>query len=549
MTSNRTVVVVNANVITMADGSASAEAFAVSGDRFIAIGSNAEVSDTAGEDATIIDLSGKTVIPGLIDSHAHLELMAYSWEIAVDCRSPGVRSIEDIVTRLRAKAASTSPGEWILGQGNHFQDAFLDERRYPDKHDLDRVSQDHPVIFRSSYHFNVFNTKALEMLNVTKDTPNAPGGRIEHDPETGELTGRTFDMYDALGAPQAPHEELVRGLDRSQARYLEVGVTAIGDIPLLSGGLAALIELEHRGQLQLRVTAYPKLPTVVSLDQVSNGDLSARLRHVDPRWLKLGGIKLFLDGGMTSSAAALHEPYENQGDYRGELAFSLEELTRLVARISEAGYQVAIHAIGDRALDEALDALTTLAVRDTNIVPPHRIEHAGNLFMTPERIRRFLDHAILPVPQPSFIYTTAPGYRRQLGPVRSKGLMPFRTMLDAGLRLPGNSDALGLTPKQHNPFLGIWASVAREAINGELIDPDEAISVREALWMYTRDAAYAIGMEDELGSIEVGKLADFTVLAADPLTTSIDDLASLAVEETWVGGTRQYTRALQEMRA
>lgn len=535
-------VVVNADVITVDPEHPAAGALAVSDGRFLAVGASAEMLDLAGPGTEVVDAHGKTVIPGLIDAHAHLELMAYSWDISVDCRSPRVRSIGDIVAQLREKAATTQPGQWIFGQGNHFQDAMLEEDRYPDRHDLDLVSTSHPVVFRSSYHFNVFNSTALGMLHVTSATPDAPGGRIERDPSTGEPTGRTFDMYDALGAPEAPFEDLVVGVARAQARYLAVGVTAVGDIPLLPGGLRALLELGRRQQLVLRVTAYPKLPTVASLAQATDGELAAEFAELDPAWLKLGGIKLFLDGGLTSSAAALYEPYEDLPGYRGELAFSQDELDALVTAISAAGHQVAIHAIGDRALDSAITALADLPADQRDPRRPHRIEHGGNLFMTPERIARLRESSILPVPQPSFIHTTAPGYRRQLGPERSRKMMPFRTLLDAGLRLPGNSDAIGMTARQHDPWFGIWAAVCRVAVDNELVDPDEAITTAEALRMYTRDAAYSLGSEADIGSIETGKRADFVVLGANPLTARPEHLCEVGVEQTWVGGKPAFTR-------
>ena len=224
---------------------------------------------------------------------------------------------------------------------------------------------------------------------------------------------------------------------RTQQRYLQVGITAVGDIPLLPQGLAALLELERSSELLLRVTAYPKLPSVVSVEEIVDGSLRRPFDGIDEQRLKLGGIKLFLDGGLTASAAALYEPYEGSDDYRGELGFTATELAELCRAIAEAGHQVAIHAIGDLALDMALDALAALPPGEETAGAPHRIEHAGNLFMTAERIARFRDSRILPVPQPVFIYTTAPGYKRLLGPERSRNLMPFRTLLEAGLRLPG----------------------------------------------------------------------------------------------------------------
>ncbi len=532
------VLVVDAAVLTMDEARPRAEAFLVTDGVVSAVGTSAELR-TLAPTTPVLDAGGRTVLPGLTDAHAHLELLAYAWHIAVDCRSPRVRSIEDIVALLRERADRCAPGEWILGHGGHFQDATLAERRYPDRRDLDRVSLEHPVVFRSSYHSNVFNSKALELLGVDRDTPDAPGGRIEHD-EHGEPTGRTYDMYGELGVPEAPLDELARAITAIEDSYLAYGVTAFGDIPLHPNGLAALAALAADGLLRTRVVAYPKHPNVVAPADLRSGALVAALPPDDGR-LRLGGVKVFLDGGLTSSAAALHEPYEGQGTYAGELAFSPEELRELAEQVDAAGLQLSLHAIGDRALDIAIDAIASLP-RDRVRTAGHRIEHAGNLFMTPERIARILDAEIVAVPQPAFLLTTAAGYRRLLGPERSADLMPFRRLLDAGLVLPGNSDAIGITSGQHNPFPGMRAAVDRRTAEGDLIDPEQAITPEEALAMYTTGAAAAIGEAAQRGSISVGKAGDFIVLDRDPLADDGAQLAAVRVDETWIGGRRVFRR-------
>jgi predicted amidohydrolase YtcJ len=534
-------VFLDGQIVTMDDHQTEGEAFAVQDGQFAAIGTNREVAALIAPGTQVVRGSGATVVPGLIDAHAHLELLAYSWEIATDCRSPGVKSISEILARLSHTTENTPAGEWILGQGNHFQDAFLADKRYPDRHDLDKVTTFHPIVLRFSLHLKVFNSKALEMLGVGPDTADAQGGRIERD-EHGEATGRTFDMYSALGAPDWPFVQVRDAISRTQRRYHSVGVTAIGDFPVQRHGLAALLELHGRRELTLRVTAYPKWPDVISTTDLEAQSLAARFDGVDPARLRLGGIKIFLDGGLTALAAALHAPYQGQPNYRGEMAYSEQQLTSVVKLIDGLGYQVAIHAIGDRALDTALGALEALAKRDVSQAAPHRIEHGGNLFMTLDRIQRLKDHAILPVPQPSFIHTTAEGYQHHLGAARTAEVMPFRTLLDSGLRLPGNSDAVGLLPEQHAPTFSMWSAVSRIASSGRQVNPEQAISVDDVLRMYTRNAAFALGREAQIGSIETGKFADFTVFANDPRRIPVEDLRYLPVESTWVAGDCVYQR-------
>jgi predicted amidohydrolase YtcJ len=271
--------------------------------------------------------------------------------------------------------------------------------------------------------------------------------------------------------------------------------------------------------------------------------LADRFADVDLGWLRLGGVKLFLDGGLTAAAAAMHEPYPHLPGYRGELAFSPDELRERIEELDQAGHQIMVHAIGDRALDEVLDAFERLPGRRPVESGMHRIEHGGNLFMTTERIERFKRAGVLPIPQPSFIYSTASGYRRFLGPERSRDLMPFRKLLDAGLAVPGNSDSAGVEARMHEPMFGIWCLVNRRANTGEVLDIEQAVTVKEGLRMYTRNAALSLGELDNRGSLEVGKFADFVVLDRDPGAMPADQLLEVAVDSTWVGGRCRYDRA------
>jgi predicted amidohydrolase YtcJ len=449
-----------------------------------------------------------------------------------------VSSIDELVLVLRARAEDTPDGEWVMGHGQHFQDALFTEKRFPDRHDLDRVSTRHPVMYRSSFHTNIFNSAGLALLGVTAATEDAPGGRIERD-EHGEPTGRTFDMYAAIGGPQAPVEVLADAIDRVQDMYLEVGVTGLGEISLLSHGLDAMLALAHRGDLKLRTTSYATFPNVVDEETVTGGALAAKFDGVDEERLKLGGVKLFLDGGLTSLAAALNDDYPGMPGYRGELAYDPEELSRWVRTVSDLDLQIAIHAIGDRALDQALDAVEESG--DVARARRHRVEHAGTLWMTPERIARLAELGVVPVPQPAFILTTALGYRRHLGD-RIGDLMPFRSLIDAGLALVGNSDAIGITADQHDPFPAIQAAITRHTHAGEPVDPHQAVTLMESLGMYTRDAAYAVHREHELGSLEPGKRADFVVIDEDLLALDPEDIGSIRPRETWIGGDRMFVR-------
>ncbi|WDZ83860.1 amidohydrolase [Micromonospora cathayae] len=536
-----TVCFVGGRIRTMDGAGTVAEAFRAEDGRITAIGTTGEILAAAG-DARVVDLAGAVVLPGLVDCHSHLELLAYSWELAADCRSSRVSSVEGIVAVLADRAAATPAGEWVLGQGEHYQNLKLAEGRYPDRHDLDRVSTVHPVMYRASYHINVFNSLGLDLLGVDDDTPDAPGGRIERDPDTGVATGRTYDMFEPLGGPQPSVGDLAAAIRRVQDRYLAVGVTTVGDIPLHRAGLEAIAALAADGGLVLRAAVYPKLEAVVSAEDVRTGRTRQHIDALDPDHLRMAGFKVFLDGGLTAGAAALHADYPGQPGYRGELAFTDREVADLIATADDAGLQIAMHAIGDRALDQALDGALALPT-GRHGVARHRIEHAGNMFMTDERIKRLAASGVVPVPQPAFIMTTAAGYVAHLGTDRIGTVMPFRTLIDHGLPIPGNSDAIGITEDQHDPFPAMRAAVTRRTNDGDVLAAGEAVSVEEALRMYTEWAAFSIGWEDRLGSLEVGKFADFVVLSADPLETGPEGLAALTVGQTWIGATLVYERS------
>lgn len=527
--------VMNARVNTMDPAGTVHEAFSFQNGRILRVGTTAEILASVPPGTRRIDAAGASIFPGLIDAHAHLEMLAYAWGLAVDCRSSRVKSIEEMIVQIRKHAEKTRPGEWIYAQGEHFQKLKLAEGRYPDMHDLDRASTTHPIVYRSSYHLNVFNTVALKMLRVDENTPDAPGGRIEKDPATGKLTGRTFDMFAPLQGPQSTVPSLVDAMAAVQDKYLSVGVTCIGELPLHSHGFDSLLLMAAQGWSHLRAGVYPKYPTVVKEADFTSRMMQEKLGGINGDRLKLCGVKLFSDGGLTSGAAALHDDYPDQPGYRGELTYSDAELTRLVQEIDRAGFQVAVHAIGDRAIDQAMDAIATLPAERRKKMR-HRIEHAGNLFMTDARIQRIADLDIVPVPQPAFILTTAVGYQANLGRERIGPLMPFRKLREAGLVIPGNSDAIGITKDQHNPFPAIQATVTRRANGGELIEPDQAITVEEAFRMYTNWAAYSLGWDEVMGSLEPGKVADFILLDRNPFEIPETELATLNVTATYIGG-------------
>jgi predicted amidohydrolase YtcJ len=527
----------NATILTMDAADTTATSLLIDGGRIVAVNPAPEQA----KDAMVVDLGGKTVVPGLIDAHTHMEMIAYGWNIAVDVKPPLVKSIDDMVSRLAEKAATLPAGKWILGQGMHYQNQHLVEGRYPNRWDLDRVSTEHPVVVRFSFHINIFNSKALEVLGVDKNTPDSDGGYLERT-EDGTPTGVSNDMWHALNAPDWPYDEVGPALAAAQENFLANGITAITEFTLFRGGIDAFLEMERRRDLKIRVALFPKVPDVCPLEDALSGRMAARFAEADRSRLRLGGMKMFIDGGLTSRAAAMYEPYWDS-DLKGDLSFEPEEFSSIVGKLHGAGYQICVHAIGDLAQDVVLDAYAALPERKGANGAAHRIEHAGNCLWTDERAAHFAELGVLPVPQPPFIYTTAPGYRKNLGPVRGADVFPMRRMVtEQHFAIPGNSDAIGIHPKQHVPMFGIWAMVTREMNNGETLTDGENLDVITSLRMYTRFAARSIGREHEIGSLEPGKFADFVVFDENPLTVRPEMLRDMMPDQTWIGGELVFRR-------
>lgn len=539
-------IVRNARVITMDPSNPSGEAFACVDGRVVAVGDTSSVAKLAGPNTRVLDAEGAVVLPGFIDVHSHFELMAQATELSVDYRSPGVSNIGQIIDRLRARAQETPAGEWIVGQGTHFQDTLLDEKRYPDRHDLDKASTIHPILARFSGHTQIFNTVGLQRLGLTRDTPDPHGGRIERD-EHGEPTGRTYDIgattNSAQELPSWPLSVMRDAIRQVALKYYAArGITSVGDIQLLPQGLPALVSLYEERQLPCRVANYMTYPTVISLEDAIEKRLPELPSTVDPAWIRWAGIKLFADGGITAANAAMHEPYTHEPHNSGLLLYTEESLAQTIEDLAEAGHQVIIHAIGDRSVDTSLDAFARLKKRRSPELGPHRIEHGGILYMTPERVARFISAGVLPVPQPAFIWG-ANRYGKYIGPERAFNPFPYRTLLNAGLLTPGNSDAGGAAPDVSNPFFAFWCLVTRQTAEGNVLDMREALTVEEGLQMYTVWSAAAQGESKDKGSLEVGKLADFILLDDDPREVSIEQVKLMEPRSTWVNGELVYGEA------
>ncbi len=538
MNEHAELLIMGAEVHTMNPRAPHVGALAARGGRIVALGTEAELEPLRGAATTVIDARGATVLPGLIDAHGHFGHVARSMATAVDCRTPPVRSIVDILARAGERAQAVPPGTWILLQGTTFQDELLAERRFPTPQELSDVSSDRPIVYRSSIHNVVANRCAMELAGIDRDTPEPAGARIERD-SVGEPTGVLAEMFDRFPIPEPTDGELARSIANvAWSHYLANGVTSIQEIWDSAQVMRLLGGAVSEGEIPLRVRGFGWVPLAGSLEEVASGAIADVPLTAD--WFEGGGVKLFVDGGTSSHTAAFYEEYLDAPGKRGALTYELGELTDCIRDSFAAGAQVALHAAGDLAQDIALAAFE-LAGASAGDGRRSRIEHGANTAWSARRTAWCKRAGVLPVPNLGFIYNYGEFWPRALGEQRSHECVPLRTLLAEGFEVPGTSDTTGGDPRLLNPFHNMWCALTRTTFTGRTIDPDQRIDREQALAMYTRFAAQAGFWEDSRGTLEVSKLADIVVLGQAIEEVSDQDFAELSVAHTIVDGKLVYS--------
>src|ERR1700722_12156974 len=531
---------VNANVLTMDQEHPTARAVAVAGGRIVGVYDGKP--DVTAKD--VIDLRGLTLIPGFHDAHNHMIGFGLSLT-EIDLRTG---SLDELYARVAAKAATTPEGEWIIGSG-------YDQNRtgaHPDRDALDAIAPNHRVWLKhTSSHMCVVNSRVLADLGIgTGDTvPQVDGGRVATD-EAGRPTGlleeRAQELVGNLTHPY-PLATLTEAVDAAGRRYLAEGITSVTEAGVGGGWigqspveLAAYVAARDQRRLHVRVElmvvsdAFHPLGAHPS-DGIETGiDLGLRTGFGDD-WLRLGPMKIFTDGSLVGRTAAMTAPYAASGN-RGYLQGDAGQLTGLIIAAHQAGWRVAAHAIGDRAIDLALDAYEAAAARYPRRDPRHRIEHFAAA--RPDQVARVAALGVIPVGQGRFATEIGDGMLASVGRDRHSWLYRQRSILDAGVVLPGSSDRPVVTGA---PLLGIHDMVNRRTASGAPFNAAEAITAEEALRAYTWGSAYASKAEHVKGSIQPGKLADFAVLSEDPTAVSPDRIAALEVIATIVGGQLRYS--------
>jgi len=533
-------VVVNARVITVDADNPGAEAFAVQGDTFIAVGTNSQMRTLIGDDTTVLDASGKTITPGFIDAHLHPGPVypASSRLGKVDLRPASVKTMDELIDALREKAKTTPKGRWVFG--SRYQDTKLG--RHPTREDLDKASTQHPIsIGHSSGHVSVVNSLALNNAGITKDTPDPAGGGFDRD-ENGVPNGICREGAGRLARkgspppPSATKEEKLNGYRLCFRNYLSKGITGIGDAGTGGSGIPFYQELIRCGAPVPRIN---KMIGSRYLPQLKELHL---IGPIGDERFRLGTIKIFHGNSLSGRTCWLYEPYDainpktGKKDYYGiPPGRSQEELDKLVYDIHEAGFQMACHSNGDREIDMVLDAIEKALKKLPGNHHRHRIEHCS--VVNPEILNRIKKLDVV-LALHSYVYEHG-DKMEDYGPRRWPMMHPNRSATEMGIVVAGNSDS---PVSAADPLLRIQSMVTPTTAEGKAYGPEQKVSVETALRIWTMGSAYASFEEDIKGSIEVGKLADFVVLSQDPTHVQPDRISGIPVEKVYIGGTLAFAR-------
>ena len=526
-------VVMNAKVYTMDPNVPRAEAFAVSNGRIVAVGASAQVRSIAGRRTRVIDAKGMTVIPGFIDTHNHPEGTTLLYEVLVgNPFEVEFVSIDSIITKLRQKARSTPAGMWV--EGFFHDDTKLKDKRRLTVHDLDQVSTEHPVcVHHRGGHTAFYNSMAFKLANVTKDTVAPAGGTFERD-AGGELNGRVtdlaMDVLDAVGKraefSAAESERRDRnGMAHISKEFARYGLTTVHHE---GGSLATLHDVRERGELKHRVSYEPwddVLATMIALGiRTGFGD----------DWIRLGATSEHgVDGSFSERTMAMSVPFPGT-TYKGNVTETQPSLDAWVERVHRAGIQVNCHANGDVAIDMYLTAIERAQKKFPRPDARPKITHCT--LINDSLVRRIKALDAIPAMFTTYAYYNSDKFSFY-GQELMKHIMAYRTMIDAGVKVTGGSD---FPPGPFAVLMGIQGMVTRTGWDGTTWGANQRITVDEAIRVNTLHGAYAAHEERSKGSIAVGKLADFVMLADDPHTVKPDAIKDIRIVQTVVGGEPTY---------
>jgi predicted amidohydrolase YtcJ len=522
-------VVVNGRIYTSDAAQPRAEAFAVKNGRFIAVGSTADIRNLATARTQVLDAERMTVTAGFIDAHCHPSGVQELYGV-----NTNLRTVREIQAAIRRKAETTAPEVWVTGF--MFDDTKLD--RPLTRKDLDEATRDHPVsVAHRGGHTTFYNSRAFELAGITAQTPDPSDGRFFR--ENGELTGRVAEnarnVFAGVGKREAFTPEQQRERGRNGMRHMSqlfnaAGLTSVHNAGTSPEAILAYEDCRRNGELTHRAYMMIRSPAAFSGLKAANvytgfGD----------EWIRVGGVKFVADGSASERTMRMSTPYVGTDDH-GILTMTQEQLYEAVDDAHSHNFQVGIHANGDVTIDMVLKAYERALQKWPDADRRHRIEHCT--LVNPDLIRRIKANGVIPTPFWTYVYYHGEKWK-EYGDEKVRWMFAHRSFLDAGIRVPGASD---YTPGPFEPLMAIQSMVTRTDYKGRVWGANQKVSVDEALTIATINGAYASSEENLKGSITAGKLADFVFLEKDPHDVPPDQIMSIKVNRTVVGGKTVYPK-------
>lgn len=546
-------IVHNGKIVTVDAAFSIAQAMAVKDGTIVAVGRDGDVLATKGASTNVIDLGGKTVLPGLIDSHVHPSAAAMT---EFDHDVPAMESIDDVLAYVCSRAKAVGPGKWV-----EVRQVFitrLKEQRYPTPAELDEAAPENPVLFATGPDASL-NALALKLSGIDRDWKVADGGpgHAERDPATGEPTGilrgcTRYVKVEPTGR-RPTEEDRYRRTKELFADYNAVGITTVCDRDASPDAIARYAKMRDAGDLTVRLAVSQSIATIGPMDSITQRirDVAKSPLHTaDDPMLRVIGVKTYLDGGMLTGSARMLDPWGvsktyaiADPDYRGVQLIPTDRLTPMVRAAAESGLQFTAHAVGDGAVRTLLDAYETVGRE----LPPGAMRAARPSithcnFVHPDDVKRFAALGVLADIQPVWLYLDGRTLAAHFGDERMSRFQPLRDLFAAGAIVGGGSDHMQKigarrAVNSYDPFLGIGTAITRAARGvGKPLHPDSALTREQAIRMYTRNNAYLLRKERQVGSLEKGKLADFVVLDSDPLTCPAEAIEGTKVLATYRAG-------------
>lgn len=531
------IILINARVVTMDAADSVAEAIAISGERITAVGSTADIRALADEETEVLDLGGNTVTPGIIDTHNHFAIGTFSEQTDIEMKYPAVTSIDDVRDRIREAVRSSEPGEWI--DGANWDGAKLAEQRDILAADIDDISPDNPVwLSHTSGHYGVANSAAMRVAGIDQNTPDPDGGLVGRD-EDGSPNGLFIDQARHLiGASRPPitAADLAKAIANGVAGLNAEGITAIKDPEIDRKYWDAYNKVADDGDLTVRVTTLWRVPDTMqeARDLLTQVQPFTNPAAADGSALVVsGGVKIYIDGSGTARTAWMHDDWNigytdtDEGN-TGLTYLSTSVLFEQIRLYHDAGIHIGTHAIGDRAIDFTMDAYDRVLADSPIRSLRHSIIHSnlptGHALDLMVKLQRDYD-AAYPEIQPAFLWWIGDVYVGNFGPDRSLRVLPLRTFEERGIKWAGASD-YDVSP--YAPRHAFWAAATRQTLLGTWGDSpwgtDESVSIHDTLRAYTATAARQIFLEDQVGTLEVGKRADIVAWDRDLYSVPVDEL-------------------------